>query len=93
MSEQFAFDEFGGNRGTIQGDERPIFARAFIVQGARHQFLAGSGFTVNADSRLAASNALDLRHQPPHCLAAEDDFVFAHAPAQLRVFDLRGASA
>ena len=45
MAEQFAFDQFPGDRGHIDGDKRIILAGSVIMQGAGSQFLTGARFT------------------------------------------------
>ena len=45
VAEQFAFEQFLGESRTVDGDERPLRARAGVVDGLRKDLLAGSGFT------------------------------------------------
>ncbi|MNL66120.1 hypothetical protein D3C87_1905380 [compost metagenome] len=45
VAEQFAFHQLDGNRGAIDGHERSRATRAVAMQGARDQFLAGSGLS------------------------------------------------
>ena len=56
MSEELAFHETGRDGGAIHFDERAVAARTEIVQGAGHQFLAGSSFAVNQDSGRRAGH-------------------------------------
>ena len=44
VAEQLAFQQFGRDRGGIEGDERLARARRFAMQRMRDQFLAGAGF-------------------------------------------------
>ena len=85
VAEEFAFDQLGGHRGAVQGDERPAFARAALVQGARDQLFAGAGLAEDADARFAGRHAVHLRHHAPHALAGVHDFVFADALAQVAI--------
>ncbi len=43
MSEQLALQQVIGNRGTVDGDERPCGAWAGGMDGTRHHFLPGAG--------------------------------------------------
>ena len=45
MAEKLAFEQFLGERRTVDGDERSLRARAGMVDGLRKDLLAGSGFT------------------------------------------------
>ena len=45
VAEQFAFEQFLGESRTVDGDERPLRARAGVVDGLRKDLLAGSGFS------------------------------------------------
>ena len=47
MSEQFAFEQPGGDRGAIQLDESVRRAGAEIVEGAGDQLFSRSGLTVD----------------------------------------------
>jgi len=42
MAEQFALDQLLGDRRHVDGHEGAMTTLAVIVQGARHQFLAGA---------------------------------------------------
>ena len=59
------------------------------MQRARHQFLAGSCFTVDADARLTGGNALNLRHYTAHGLAGEDQCMFAHTGVEVSILDFK----
>jgi hypothetical protein len=85
VAEQFAFDQLGGHGGAVQGDERPAFARAALMQGARDQLLAGAGFAQDADARFAGRHAVHLRHDALHALAGVHDLVLADALAQVAI--------
>src|SRR5262249_37731439 len=38
VTEQFAFEQRFGNRGAVDGNERPACAMAVLIKGARYQF-------------------------------------------------------
>ena len=42
VAEQLALEQRRGNRGAVDGDERPVAARAQRVERAREQLLAGA---------------------------------------------------
>src|ERR1700759_5031045 len=86
MTEEFAFDEFGGNGSAVEGDKWCCGALAFFVDGAGYEFFAGAGFPVDADARLALGYALDLRNDTAHGFAFEDHGVLADALAQVGIF-------
>ncbi len=52
MPEDLAFHDIGREGATIQRDEGPVLVGPLLVDGPRHQFLAGSGFAGDED-RLA----------------------------------------
>ena len=58
VAEQFAFDQRFGQRGAVDGDERPLPARAERVQRARHHFLAGAALAGDQHAGLARSGLL-----------------------------------
>ena len=43
VAEQLGLEQLGGNGAAVDGDERPVAARAQIVDGAGGDFLAGAG--------------------------------------------------
>ena len=61
MSEQFAFQEAGGNRRTIQFDKALLFAGAHVVDGTGNQFLPGSRFSENQHGGIAGGHSCRLR--------------------------------
>ena len=52
VPEDLAFDDIGREGATIERDEGPVLVRPLLMDGPRHQFLAGSGFAGYQD-RLA----------------------------------------
>jgi len=53
MAKEFAFEETGGNGGTVDLYKRPILAVAPVVNCARHEFLSCAGFAQKQDCRAA----------------------------------------
>src|SRR3954467_2206041 len=89
VADKFGFDQLGRNRGAIQSDERPRSARTFLMNGAGNQFLAGAGFSENADAGVGDGNTIELCHDVLHGLASPDNFVFSEALAKLKIFGLQ----
>ena len=73
MSEQFAFDEFFGNRCAIHFDERRVGAVAHEVNIAADEFLAGSAFTVDQNAAVGRRHDGDLFAQRLDRNAFTDD--------------------
>jgi len=46
VTEEFALEQIGRDRRAIDADQRAVAALAVVVDGARHQFLAGAGLAV-----------------------------------------------
>ncbi len=67
MAEQFAFDQFGGQRGAIERDNWFAFASAGLVYRLREQFLACACFTADKHRRIGGCH---LRN----CFQCFDDF-------------------
>ena len=88
VAEELRLDQLGGNRGAIHCHERAGCARAFVMQGARHQLFARAGLAVDADARFAGGDAVDLSDHPPHGFAGPDHFMLADAAAEVAVFRL-----
>ncbi len=53
MTKQFAFEQPGGNGGTVEFYECPLLAPAVIVNGARNQLLSRTGIAQQQDGRIA----------------------------------------
>ena len=70
MAEKFALQQFIGDSSTIHRHERPLGARTFSMDGAGHQLLACTGFTVDDHWRLAARQLADGGAQHVHGLAS-----------------------
>lgn len=52
MAEQFGLDQVLGNSPAVDGNEGLLAALRLAVQGARHQFLAGTALTSDQHRRL-----------------------------------------
>ena len=85
MPEELALNQLRRNRRAVEGDKRPCRPVAFFVQRACYKFLAGSGFTIDADTRFARCHALNLRHHAAHGFAGEDQCMLAHASTQVAI--------
>src|SRR5476649_2183755 len=59
MAEQFAFEEVLRNRGTVDGEKGPGGAPAVVIDGARHQFLAGAAFAQDQAGDILRSDTAD----------------------------------
>ena len=86
MAEQLGFDQLARHGGAIERHERPGAARAFLVNGARDELFARSGFTLDRHARFTRGHTLHLRQQPLHHRPGPDDVVLAEAAAQVAVF-------
>ncbi|MNQ76419.1 hypothetical protein D3C85_912620 [compost metagenome] len=61
IAEQLALGQALRQRRAVQREERRISPRAQGVAGARHQFLAGSGFAQDQQRRIQAGHLLQAR--------------------------------
>gem|GEM_PF-4736848 len=66
MAEQFALQQFGGNRGGVERHERAGRARRFVVQRVRHQLLAGAGFAIDQHRQRRLRQPPDRTEQRAH---------------------------
>ncbi len=66
VAEQFAFQQFGGDGGGIERDERALRTRRFAVQGVGHQLLAGAGFAGDEHRQRCLRQAADGAEQRAH---------------------------
>ena len=60
VAEELRLDEFGGNGGAVESDERVFVARGFLVNGARDKLFAGASLAEDADASFAGGDAVDL---------------------------------
>src|SRR5262249_6003705 len=56
MSKQFALDQSGGDRTTVDLYQRTTFTQAPVVNCARDQLFPGSRFTVDEHARISGSD-------------------------------------
>ena len=59
VAEQLALEQVGGDRGAVDRDERPARAPAVLVDGARHQLLAGAGLAGDQHGGVAVGDEAD----------------------------------
>ena len=52
MTEQLAFQKIQRNRRSVQLDESTSVAVTCVVNGMRNEFLSGTGFPLDEDSRV-----------------------------------------
>src|SRR5580698_6585115 len=64
IAEQLAFEQTGGNGGTVQGDERAISAWTQPMDSVRDQLFSRSGFAQDQYGRIGGSNQSDLPLDP-----------------------------
>ena len=86
MSEQFGFDQFSRHRCAIKSHKRTSAARAFLVNGARDEFLARARLSLNGDAGFTRGDAFHLRQQTLHQRPGPDDFMLSEAAAQIPIF-------
>src|SRR5262249_45720523 len=75
MSEKLAFEQSCRNCGTVELYEGLLSPRAGIVNGARNEFLSGSGFDENKNGRRGFSDRAHLIEYLDKRRAFADDFV------------------
>jgi hypothetical protein len=66
MAEQLAFQQFGGNRRGVEGDEGPMRARRFAMQGASDELLARARFAGDQDRQRRLRQSTDAPEQRTH---------------------------
>src|ERR1039458_4713681 len=78
VAEQFAFQQFAGNRRAMHGNKRALAPHAVVMQCAGDQLLARARFAEHQDRRVRVHHTLD---QPIHFLhrgaVADDVFKLA----------------
>ena len=82
MPEQLAFQEVPRQRSAIDRHERPLGARAPLMDGAGEHLLTCAALARDEHGGLGISYALDHVKQADHAVIVADD-VF-HAEAQVR---------
>ena len=93
VAEQFAFEQFGGNRGGVERDERLARARRFAMQRARDQFLAGAGFAGDQHRQRRLREAADRAEQRAHRGRVADQLRSASQSASSRPSEPRVPAA
>ena len=67
VPEQLAFDQFARNCRHVEGDERPRRPRPHVMDGARHQLLAGAAFAQDHHRQVVGHHpgdqTIDLLHR------------------------------
>ena len=83
VAEELALDQIRGNRGAIDGDERPILARRPGVNGAGHELLPGSGLTQNQDGGVGRRHLIHFVQNRANGRTAPEDLAGALQLAKL----------
>ncbi len=83
VTEHFALQKAHRNRGAVQLHERMGASLAAFMNGARHEFLARSGFTQQEHGRIAGSHGFHLTQDRPDRRAVADDVGKIHLAANL----------
>ena len=73
MAEEFGFDEVFRDGAAGDGDKSVCRDLAVLVNGLRHQFLAGSGFAIDEHVGLGLADALDEVVNLEHFWAVADN--------------------
>ena len=60
VTEEFAFEQIERNGSAVELDEGLAAARTGIVNRVRNELFAGSGLSLNKDSRIGSCDAFDL---------------------------------
>ncbi len=85
MPEQLAFEQRGGQRRTVDGDEGALRARAELVDGACHQFLAGAALPLDQHGGARGRHLADHLEDFLHGRRLADDTAQAMPGVQLLV--------
>jgi hypothetical protein len=75
MAEELRLQKRLGNSRAVDFDERQLFLRAAFMHGARHQLLAGAGFTCDQHSTASRRHQLDALDQIDDGATLADDAV------------------
>ena len=84
VPEQLAFHELGRNGAAVHRHKGAVAARSRLMNELRDQFLAGAGFAVDVDGRLAACDARDHLAQLLHGGGASEQARAEHAACRCR---------
>ncbi len=72
ITEQFALEQMFGQRRAAQVHPRLLRAQRIMMQGTRHQLLAGTALAGDQHGRARSRHALHHGHQAAHRLAGND---------------------
>ena len=86
VSEQFRFQQGGGNRGAIDLDEGLVLPRTVQMDLVGHHFLADTGFAMNENSHIEFGNLPDQLQHLDDLIAAANQVLAHDLVAQM--FDL-----
>ena len=75
VAHQLTFDQSRRDRGAIQLNESSVRAAAQLMDRARDQLLARSGFPLNQHRRIGGRGGFDLLQYAPQRGAVADDFI------------------
>ena len=77
MAKQLAFEQAGGDRGTVQLDESPFAARAEIVDRAGNQVFSGAGFAQDQNRDVGGGDRFHLLQDSPQDRTITDNVLEA----------------
>ena len=83
VAEEFAFEQIGRDRRAVDADQRAIATPAVVVNGARHQFLAGAALASDEHGGVGRRHEIDLAQRLLDSGAAADDAVVIAVDADL----------
>ena len=75
IAEQFGFQQFLRNGGTVQADKGLMTDQTGIVDGLGEELLAGTTFALDQNAGITAGNGLSEMLQVQHFLIVGDDIV------------------
>ena len=75
VAEEFAFEQCLGEGGAVDGQERAIAAAAVVIDGPRHEFLAGTALAEDQDHRVLRGDPTDGLVDLLHGRGVADDLV------------------
>src|SRR5690606_11853812 len=83
VAEELALEEIARDRGAVHADQRPLAARARVVDRARDQLLAGARLARDQHGGVGVGDELDLPAQRFDRFAAADDAAVVDAEPDL----------
>ncbi len=84
VTEELGFDEPFRDRRGVEGHERLVAARAVVVDGPGHQFLARAGLALNQHGAVHRRHQLERGEETLHHVAAADQAAEAEPVVQPR---------